>query len=83
MNTPESIAQKYENREVQEQINKIEKLNKLERQKQVYVMDLQGYENRAITVKEELYNLIKQRAKKDLRGISNYLEHELITRHVE
>lgn len=32
---------------------------------------------KSIAVKEEVYNLIKERAKKELRGISNYLEHEL------
>ena len=32
---------------------------------------------KSIAVKEEVYNLIKERAKKDLRNISNYLEHEL------
>ena len=32
---------------------------------------------KTIAVKTEVYNLIKERARKDLRGISNYLEHEL------
>jgi hypothetical protein len=32
---------------------------------------------RTIAVKEEVYKLIKERARKDLRGISNYLEYQL------
>lgn len=66
MHTPESIAQKYENRKIQEQINKVEKLNKLERQKQVYVMDLQGYQNQEIADK---LNISLSTVEKDLHEI--------------
>ena len=34
---------------------------------------------RTIAVKEELYNLIKDRAKKGCRGISNQVEYEFMS----
>lgn len=49
MNTPEEAAQKYENRKNQAQKDTVEKLNKIERQKLVYIMDLQGYQNKEIS----------------------------------
>lgn len=36
---------------------------------------------RTIAVKEEIYNLIKERAKKGCRGISNQVEYELTREH--
>ena len=37
---------------------------------------------KSIAVKEEVYNLIKENARKELRGISNYLEHKLTVRNI-
>jgi hypothetical protein len=36
---------------------------------------------RTISVKEEIYNIIRDRAKKGFRGISNQLEFELMREH--
>lgn len=51
MKLPEEIDGKYETRQIQEQKMKDEKITKLERQKQVYLLDLQGYKNQDIAGK--------------------------------
>ena len=38
---------------------------------------------RTIAVKEEVYNLIRDRAKKGFRGISNQIELELMNKSVQ
>jgi len=42
---PEEINKKYENRKTHEQEFTVEKIDRLERQKQVYSYRLQGYKN--------------------------------------
>lgn len=78
MNIPEDVAQKYENRKILEQNLKVEKLNKLERQKQVYVFDLQGYQNQEIadklkislsTVEKDLHE-IREKSKEWFKEVS-------------
>jgi len=48
----------------------------------MYPLNIPSFPNvimpyKSIAVKEEVYNLIKENARKELRGISNYLEHKL------
>ena len=75
---PEYVDQKYENRKNQEQNFTGEKLSHLERQKQVYLMHLQGYKNQEIsnvlhvsisTVEKDLHE-IREEAKSWFMEIS-------------
>jgi len=51
MKLPEEIDKKYENRKTHEQEFTVEKIDRLERQKQVYSYRLQGYKNQEIADK--------------------------------
>jgi len=78
LNTPEDIPQKYENRKDEEQKLTGDKLNKLERQKQTYLLDLQGFQNKEISEKlhvslstiEKDLNDIREESKEWFKKIS-------------
>lgn len=68
---PEEADKNYENRKNHEEKITVEKLEKFERQKQVYLQDLQGYKNKEIaetmgvslsTIEKDLHE-IRQQAK--------------------
>lgn len=69
MNIPEEVDKRYENRKTHEQILTAEKLKKLDRQKQVYLLDLQGYGNQEVadkltvslsTIEKDLHEIREQ-----------------------
>lgn len=69
MNFPEEIHTKYENRKEHEEKITAEKKTKLERQKQVYLLNLQGFKNQEIadnlqvslsTIEKDLHEIREQ-----------------------
>ena len=62
----EIIQNSHENHKTQAQKFTVEKLTKLERQKQVYTLDLQGYQNKEIA---EKLNCSLSTVEKDLQDI--------------
>jgi len=76
--TPDQISSKYENRKDEEQKFTGDKLDKLERQKQTYLLDLQGFQNKEISEKlhvslstiEKDLNDIREESKEWFKKIS-------------
>jgi len=66
--TPEENNKKHENRKTHEEKITVEKLTKLERQKIVYLLDLQGYSNKEIS---EKLKVSLSTVEKDLHEISD------------